>query len=375
MNIDQTMPALTALLPVRLETRFIEPDASGSPWRLRLRIIPETISLDSHDRAVAPSEEQALTAFWGCLGITPDPHDPVGSAASARGKPGFADAFARLAAQVGAGRAQWLVRAVADPEAVTRQGVGVVRAFPPEILVWVLWEDADDAEVLVTIPVDVAALEAQPTETPPRWVVDWDAACHIGLAVEVDLPYDPALIRVLGVCGTRTEADGVLSTLLDGHAAAGTLSLAGPGVATTGVHGGPTLAARTDAAAWFDTPGAPPALAARTLQALLGAADTLGPVPAEGTDEADRDLVRLTFPALFGYGLTEVLGTVDRLELAPLWAWATTWLRPRGSYATVVVDGTAYGVLPVVDPGRIVAGEGLRHLEPMLAPLLSLIHI
>ena len=42
------MTTVGVLLPVRLETRFVAP-AGGSAWRLRVRVIPDAVSITNHD--------------------------------------------------------------------------------------------------------------------------------------------------------------------------------------------------------------------------------------------------------------------------------------------------------------------------------------
>ena len=45
-----TAPSIGVLLPVRLETRFVAPRAtSGAPWRMRLRVVPDAVSITNHD--------------------------------------------------------------------------------------------------------------------------------------------------------------------------------------------------------------------------------------------------------------------------------------------------------------------------------------
>ncbi|KAB7743200.1 hypothetical protein GA707_13845 [Nostocoides sp. F2B08] len=349
------MTAITALLPVRLETRFHGSESSG--WRLRLRLVPDTISFDTHDPAITPAEQLALSAFWGSLRTQQDAADPAAAVAAARQEEGWADAFARLAGQVGAGRAHWLVGTVANPTAEPLEVQGVLRGLPPQVQVWAKVSGNSQPVELGLLEIMVAALEA-PTAVA-EWLVDWAAAVDVGLAKEITLPMHPKDIEVLGVSGCRD--DGTLAQLLAGHAAEGNLLLSGPGAATTGVHGQPVPLWNAP----FVEPDSMPALAERTLHAL-GAGDLA--VRSVGDDDVDQLLLRLTFPTLFGYGLTEVTRAVERLEIGTLWKWAAQWLRPQGTYATLAVGDTSYGVLPVVYPGSVPL-DGLEPLQGMLPGL------
>lgn len=392
------MTHLAALLPVRLETRFLPPghtaehpasptDGAPTTWRLRLRVVPETLSLDCHDPAVTLAEKQGVAALWQSLVTRPDPADPAVSARAAATDEGWPDAFSRLVAQVGPGRAAWLVRSVpvradggsfevadAVADAVPRTSSSIVAGFPAGVDVWVVWDDPASLspEVLHTLHPDRTVLET-PAQGVPEWLVSWEAAQEAGMAVQIELHRHPERIRVLGVSGLTDDDPHALVALMASHAAAGALSLTGPGAATSIVHGAPVLPTGTDPQGWPAMGSPTSSLVQRTLAALVGAqtAATLD-VRARGEDTLDRDLVRATFPALWGYAWAGVLGAVDPLELPRLWDWATQWLRPQGSYATLVVDGAAYGVLPVVDPGRLSAagvGEFLAPMEALLGPL------
>ena len=85
------------LLPVRLETRFVGP---GRPprWRLRVRVVPDAVSITTHDDVPSAVELDAVEAMWRA----------AGGATSSRRQGGARGAT--LAAAVGAERAAWLAR-------------------------------------------------------------------------------------------------------------------------------------------------------------------------------------------------------------------------------------------------------------------------
>lgn len=380
--------ATAVLVPVRLETRFVRPGESardaGRPdphapttWRVRVRVVPDEISIDRHDPYVHDAEVAALEVAWEALAARPDPDDPAGSAARAAADPGWPDAFARLAARVGPGRAAWLVRTVpvalaadgrprADPRTADpdRAGAGVVRGLPGRLDVWVTWADAvDRPEVLARLRPRPRLVGAPLRPTSSGWVLGWTAAVRAGMAIELSLgDRRPDEIAVLGVSGLGPGDDTTPAALLQAHADAGRLGLLAPGRPTSTVHGGP-VAERGDTARSWRSPSGDHG-ATTTLRALAGPTATIGPVLVDDAlaehEEIAELVVGATFPALFGYGLAAVLGVVRPGEVGALWEFARGHLRPEGTHATVRVGGQAYGVLPVVDPAAVAAHAGPR---------------
>jgi len=58
-----TAPQVGVLLPVRLETRFLR---AGQPpgWHLRVRVIPDAVSIATHDDLASATELDAVEAMW-----------------------------------------------------------------------------------------------------------------------------------------------------------------------------------------------------------------------------------------------------------------------------------------------------------------------
>lgn len=71
-GLETKIPVL--MLPVRLETRFHTVVARGvHEERLKIRIFPDPIFVDSHERALTKSEANAGREFWKALHATEDP--------------------------------------------------------------------------------------------------------------------------------------------------------------------------------------------------------------------------------------------------------------------------------------------------------------
>ncbi|MFD0745538.1 hypothetical protein ACFQ1L_29765 [Phytohabitans flavus] len=104
-----------ALLPVRLETRYVTTGSGGT--ELLVRIFPDTIHQDAHDPRLAPVEVQARERYAAEGGYGPD-----GEAAAA--------AWRRLADQFGAARAAWIAR-TGDPGYPTRANAQRCGTGPP----------------------------------------------------------------------------------------------------------------------------------------------------------------------------------------------------------------------------------------------------
>ena len=104
------MAEAAVLLPVRLETRFDEPDGFTGT-RLRVLVVPDVCWYDRHQppsRAEIDLLEQAVGDAGGPL-VTGAPSTPEAAAA-----------FDALAAKVGPGRALWLART--SPAEAGREG-------------------------------------------------------------------------------------------------------------------------------------------------------------------------------------------------------------------------------------------------------------
>ncbi len=98
------------MLPVRLETRFYR-----DPNRLRIRIYPDQIHVNSHQAALSDSEARLGRRFWQIVWQTGPDSAP--------------DVFARLSETLGVWRGAWVMEATA-PTNLSALGTGTPH-FPP----------------------------------------------------------------------------------------------------------------------------------------------------------------------------------------------------------------------------------------------------
>ncbi len=125
------------LLPVRLETRFVGPDRPPR-WRLRVRVVPDAVSITKHDDVPSAVELDAVEAMWRAAG------------GQRLETPAGRQAWRALAAAVGAERAAWLARTfppVTGPDGVititrpsttrTEMRAPRVMGLPPTMEIWI----------------------------------------------------------------------------------------------------------------------------------------------------------------------------------------------------------------------------------------------
>ena len=226
-GIDSQLPV--TLLPVRIETRF-----SGTPAapRLLVRLYPDDLHIDHHDPRLTAAEIAAGQRYW----------------TSVRGDTDADQAWAQLLKDAGATRALWVREALTPtnpsgapsfptPASVAgNAGVAATaRALPACFVVRV--RSAGGMQVVQGLPIPASlqvgvsfgtpASDAPPAPAPPtsddatlvldeglRWMVDFDAALAVGMAVEVDLPPNTSLVQDVVAVGLPVgDADG--AALLD----------------------------------------------------------------------------------------------------------------------------------------------------------------
>jgi hypothetical protein len=208
------------LLPVRLETRFYH-----APERLRIRIYPDQIHVDSHQAALSDVEAQLGGQFWGDIWWA--------------GWDKASRSFARLAEVLGVWRAAWVVDATA-PVNLDRMGKDKP-IFPPPHPGW----DPSAPARLALLPDRWFAVGIQRGETVfveygapitetlrfapfqmqsggdvERWMVDFDLARQMGMALEINLHGSKAAIATEGldeliVLGARIDEPEALAQQLE----------------------------------------------------------------------------------------------------------------------------------------------------------------
>ena len=223
-TLDATIPL--ALLPVRLEARYLPPD---EPRHLVVRILPDTIHADGHDPLLTAREQDAGRTYWqriweadgdasaqaqarawlaGIVGAhravyvaeqtTPLNRDEQGPKA----RPRFATLEETTAPRAMMARllpAQWVVRLYDDTGQLRYEGLTEPRrdelpmapSLPAEDLEALATRRGDDADLLG------AFLDAQGL----AWVADLDTAERLGMVHRIPIGQVPDPVGALMVAG------------------------------------------------------------------------------------------------------------------------------------------------------------------------------
>ena len=358
------------LLPVRLETRFVAP-AGGAGWLLRVRVIPDAVSITNHDDRPSALELDAVEAMWSEVG-------PTGAAGleSAAGR----RAWRTLAATVGAERAAWLARTFppGTPRPTTvRDDFRAPRlmGLPPTMEVWI-GRAGQPPQRMATMPVlaDEVDLDLQESDrTDQPWWTSFEEAERVGMAAEIDLggavPDDLDVVYVVGI------GAGDPGPLMTAHADGGRLGVLAVGDATSTVAGVPA-ATLGDADSWrkvVSDVASDQVGATAVAGALVGErrAATFPPVVGGAPNVAPlgRALVRALWPALWGHSLANVAG--EGVLVDDLGVWAGEHLAPEGPLPPMRVGDTPYGLLPATSLRRWQAASGDPAVEQRLVPLVA----
>jgi hypothetical protein len=260
-NLQAESDVPIALLPVRIETR-----SAAQRTQLRVRILPDDIHVDQHDRGVSDDERAAGQAYW--IAVWSD---------------GDANAFAALEARVGARRAPWVATALTPSNLATRPAESpdfpptdprgnrppLVRTMPDRFHVFVDQGGVISEGTGAPIPDElVVGMPASDDFTPipmngdlpaiderMRWMVDYDAAVASGMAVTVTLARPGQRIDRLVVIGLRASvAPDRAATLLEQLLVAHRFS---DGAAFV-PQGTPTNNTESDRTAWMQLASVPP---------------------------------------------------------------------------------------------------------------------
>ncbi len=257
------MPA--ALLPVRIETRFI---TGGTP-QLLVRIFPDDIQVDSHEPDLTEDERVGGEEFWTALWKT-------GTGRSAAANERRADAREVLIAGHGRERAEWIVTALTptNPDDRPSAAIGeeddlaVTPTFPVVAITEDTWQQAPTVRALPDRWVVVGHRDGQrvfasvgnPIQQPlaagldptvdlidddavvdanARWIVDFDVAEELGMALRVDLSaadleqgFDLVMAMGLPSADLHEDEPEALADLLASHQYTGGLSFLPMGVPT-----------------------------------------------------------------------------------------------------------------------------------------------
>ncbi len=382
--LDGQVPV--ALLPVRLETRF-----SADRQTLRIRVFPDQIHKDDHEPELTDAEFAAGQEYWRARW------------AAGADAPQARAAWQRIAAGSRAPRARYVVE-VTTPQNVAALGQGEPR-FPDVARKPAPWTRAAQAVLLpeqwvalgyragnevlrawgATIPERVAMGPEPEIETGPepaegelpiddgiRWLVDYDAALKMGMAITV------TDAEVVGGLGRGLDALVVVGVDWSLDPAAGAIALGDRLAAAAGSDGLSLLAAgtptnntATDSAAAADVarldpfdappPPVPDAAGAKAERALgLGPGSALAAAPGAdaGDDLGARHMANALWPTTWGYFLDQLMRPLvsDAASDAAREHFCDH-VRGRGPLPALRVGDQPYGLLPVVAPDAWAADD------------------
>ncbi len=369
-NLQAESDVPVALLPVRIETR-----SAAGRTRLRVRIYPDDIHVDQHDRGLSDDERAAGQDYWTAVW-------PADSA----------DAFPGLVARVGARRASWVATALTPVNLAARPGdephfpptsprgnrPPVVRTMPDRF--HVVAEQGGIVSEAVGAPIPdelVVAMPASDDFSPipldgdlpavderMRWMVDYDAAVAAGMAVTLTLARPGQPVDRLVVVGLRsTVAPDAAGVLLEQLFVAHRFS---DGAAFV-PQGTPTNNTESDRTAWMQSAAVPPpaltppavdaASNAGVLAAALGmASSAVGDWPhADGIEQPRARAMNVALWAPTWETMFERILSVNpqgRLlsdaQIDDLRTLFIERVRARGPVPALRLGKQPYGVLPTL---------------------------
>ena len=416
-----------ALLPMRLETRYVPPN---QPNALRIRIYPDDLNTIEHTPAPTDAELQAGNAYWR---------------ASFQGDDAEAERVARdLALVFGRGRAAWVLR-VTTPQNVDQMGQGGEAPRFPELTaidaraketravllpdrwcaigyaagrreVFRVWGNRIPDELLLS-PDWLNTADSEPLLGGERaWLVDFDAAIAKGMALEVTqlqvnefarrrndgrgFNLATETLERLLVVGLEWTKDALqtadeLASLLAAQRDSQGLGFIPLGTPTNNTEASPSgyspseeRVAPLTASQSAQLPKEKDAL--ELLQSALGLAPES--LPADNIENAHLPeqrtalhMMNALWRGTLGHYLMELWNPPgeekDRLLKTPtlyaLRRYAVAYLRPGGPLPLLRVNKQPYGVLPVlgkgfVDPGDSGVETGIGKVLGVLRPMFEL---
>lgn len=406
-SLDAGVPL--ALLPVRLETRYVTRDGAR---HLRIRIYPDDLHTIDHESLPTAGERYAGEAHWR---------------ARFRGDEKEAARLLRdLTLAQGRGRANWVVRVLTPTNPLPAAGEVDEPLFPDSAAIDALAKTtravllperfcaigyaAGRREVFrvwgATVPDElVLTPDWQATDDPQAllageraWMVDFDAALQNGMAIEVGpqhvaQPFDLGSgtlerLVIVGFEWTRTaaEAGADFAGLLAAHRDSSGLGFVAPGTPTNNTEAAPSgyspAQEQLPPAPANAAPGEQDAL--QLLRWAFGiAADALPAehiVNAHLTDQRSMlHMLNLLWRGTFGDYLLQMWNPSDaqgepELDTATLYAlrrYVAAYLRPTGALPLLRVRHQPYGLLPLT--GRRFQGAGDLPVETALGKVLGVL--
>ncbi len=362
-----------ALLPVRLETSF------AGPRKIRVRVYPDDVHIDSLDTALTEEERETGRRFWR--------------------QGGDDKAWRRVLDEIGPRRAAWVAHATREGSTPTIRPPHKRRQPRASTLptAWRFLGITDGRTVThkvgrpIPTPLSLGVLDPDERagDGHADWLVDFDAAVRVGMATTLSLPEGVDHLDQLFVVGVqdapRRESTERLFGTLRAHAFTSGMAFLEPGTPTNN-----TPESRSD---WSSKPRRTlprrrePELHddtdARRLAKAFGflGGDFLAGLPGgeRTVDAPPRAMAMLAWNGLMHEFMTDAVSGAelfghpfsdgDQAVFIPLRRHAVSTVRSRGPMPTVRIGAQPYGVLPVSSPDEWRPEPG-SPAEVMLLPWL-----
>ncbi len=401
---DVVAPML--LLPVRVETRFVDTQEQSQLW---VRIYPDHFAIDTHEPGLSPDEQAAGQTYWEAVWRV-GTNDLEGEKGAWRG----------LASTVGVTRAAWIALQLTPtnpgqrPATPTPDGqpLNPLPTYPEVSTRATNWERAPVAGalpdhwtvVLYQATAEVVrkdgskinpplAMGPTPKSNPPpwsdemRWMLDFGTALTKGMAVQIDISpqqrqsgFDRLLVIGRSAAANPLAGASALESQIEAlHYTAG-FAFVPQGAPTNNT---------PDALSAFDRkdPGYERSFAVERQASLLasGECDAREAASALGIDAnlfahveaADRTdhlaafhMAVALWPATLGYYLDQMMADVfNDADIGAARAFFLSAVRARGPLPTVRAGTTPYGLLPAMSLKGWAPAEATR-VEQKLQPFL-----
>ena len=394
-GLDRHVPV--ALLPVRLETKFIRPGSGGiGSTDLLIRIYPDDIHQDTFEPKLSVDEISFGHAFWIAVWRAGMPKTGESAKETEDRNRAQQNAWRVLVTRFGAHRAAWVARALRPTNEAERppdprkedQELDPAPNIPtptdkpntpaPQARLmpdrWTVFGYRAGERVFAELSKPIAALIATGFDPTAQWKVNFDTALDLGMAVAVrsipDVDADQGFDQIIafGVRWSSNKDDSArsLGELLRAHRYTWGLGVVPPGTPTNNTEeiraGHTAFDPEAEGGILGELSSVPNPLSAgsdaQVLEQVLGLpSETLGGIEnGDGSSQPDAALINKVFwPATWGYYLDQLLSS-DLFKVANVDVKAfreklhehfLNHVRACGPVPTIRVGNQPYGILPV----------------------------
>lgn len=364
-----------ALLPIRIETRYLD---VTDYWQLRIRVYPDDLHVDSHEAKLTAAEIAAREAFDQAI-------------ATADAEEERRQAWMALADQFGPQRAAWILLCTPGDEEQTQgwSRAPFTRAMPDR---WIAVGYRNGERIFevegANIPHQLAvgpdpgygdrffASDRTPVDTGMAWMIDYNEAVRVGMALSINLPKESPNVDQLFVYGVRTSVDAAdgtpdlgaagakrLNSLLTAHHYTDGLALVPQGTPTNQTEEAPLtgLDDREHKQSWAVERGGDLVKAGdgsdgdRLAKALGLPVSTFAHIlHADGVEGKEAGAMNgALWPATWGYFLAHLMaGTLSDEALKQARTFFVENVRGRGPLPAFRVGEQPYGLLPTTSLDR-----------------------